>query len=104
MSHSTVFLFADGVARLGHVEDFVDWIFSYPIFPISLMLVLAIAYNLIAGGLGLVDLFWHESRWKQVLSGFFTTALVGEIVVVRYLLGKPIHDADLKYVDQVPTV
>ncbi len=65
------------------------WILSYPVLLGVTVLVLGVVWRAFLAGLGIPDLFWHESMGYQFLAGLGTGMLVADLGLIGFLLDAP---------------
>ncbi|MDY3552361.1 patatin-like phospholipase family protein [Gemmata sp. JC717] len=73
----------------GAVLYILMWLGTFPVTAAAVLAVLAVSWNLVGGGLGLNDLFWHRNRKVQLVTGLFAGLLIGQSVLIAFLLPKP---------------
>lgn len=68
------------------IQAALTWTFAYPLLPLQFVGFCLIAWGRLGYGIGADDLFWSERRWEQILNGFASGLLFGEILLVRHIL------------------
>ena len=71
---------------LARVDSALAWLLAYPLLALQFLLLLLMSWGGLGASLGVEDLVWHENPLTQGSVGLAAGLLVGELLLVRYLL------------------
>ncbi|HVL15628.1 MAG TPA: patatin-like phospholipase family protein, partial [Gemmata sp.] len=67
-------------------EPFFDFLFAYPLFPLTILFFWLVSWGGLGRGLGIPDLVWPEGWWQRFWVGVAVSLLFANLLFVRYML------------------
>jgi hypothetical protein len=70
------------------LEKIIAWLFSYPLFPIEIAVLIAVSWLGFGSGMGFPDLLWDEFWVWTFFNGLSISLLFANAFIIRYMLDR----------------